>query len=121
MPPTETEHEQAATLRRHGFRLEAEWHLIRASLPPDIPELQQMLFRDAYYAGAAMVFETLVYGMDEGADLTDAGHKRLSDLQEELAAWQEDCGRRIEAHERKAAERKKASQDAPQSTEHPPG
>lgn len=53
-------------------------------LPADAPEIQVRECRQAFYGGAAVLFETLMMSLDSGDEPTDADMQRMVDLQAEL-------------------------------------
>ena len=53
-------------------------------VPKDAPDVQIKETRQAFFAGAAVLFETLMMALDSGDEPTDNDLKRMADLQAEI-------------------------------------
>jgi len=53
-------------------------------IPPDAPDIQVSETKQAFYAGAAILFQALMRTLDPGEKETDADMQRMSDLQAEI-------------------------------------
>lgn len=53
-------------------------------IPRDAPEIQVNECRQAFYAGAAILFHALMTALDPGDDPTTADLQRMADIQNEL-------------------------------------
>jgi hypothetical protein len=93
-----TDDKFAGTARRliaQGKIIEAGWVGLRAVwLPADAPPHQVDDCRSAFFAGAQHLFASIMVGLDEGLDPTDADMDRMSAISTELAAFFVDFQRR---------------------------
>lgn len=64
--------------------IEKCWDSYRALLPKDAGEVQIRETRQAFYGGAAILFEAIMRTLDPGSEPTDADMRRMSDIQKEL-------------------------------------
>ncbi len=53
-------------------------------MPADAGEIQIKETRQAFFAGVAILFQTMMVSLDPGEEPTDRDMQRLSDLQDEL-------------------------------------
>lgn len=75
--------------------IEAGWNSYRELvLPKDAPDIQISECRQAFYAGAAILFEGLMKALDPGDEPTDADMQRMADIQAELDAFGHEIDRR---------------------------
>lgn len=56
----------------------------RLVLPSNAPEIQRRETRQAFYAGAAVLFEALMRGLDKEKEPTEADMQRMNDVVKEL-------------------------------------
>lgn len=64
--------------------IEKGWEGYRKLLPPNASEVQIRETRQAFYGGAAILFEALMRGLDEGEEATDGDVQIMTDIQREL-------------------------------------
>lgn len=64
--------------------IEKGWNSYRALLPKDAGEVQIKETRQAFYAGAAILFESLMLVLDPGTEPTEADMQRMDDINKEL-------------------------------------
>lgn len=69
-------------------------------IPADAPDVQIKETRQAFYAGAAILFEGLMGGLDGGDEPTEADMQRMAAIQAELDAF----GQEIDVRYLKTAE-----------------
>ena len=63
----------------------AGWESYRLNvLPDEAGEIQIKETRRAFFAGAAIIMETLMLALDPGDEPTDADMQRMADLQAEI-------------------------------------
>jgi hypothetical protein len=67
--------------------IEKGWQSYRALLPPNAPEVQIRETRQAFYGGAAILFEAMMRTLDPGEEPTDRDMHRMAGIQEELAEF----------------------------------
>lgn len=64
--------------------IEQGWNGYLALLPKDAGEVQIRETRQAFYGGAAVLFETMLRMLDPGSEPTENDMRRMSDIQKEL-------------------------------------
>lgn len=64
--------------------IEKGWDSYVKLLPPACSPVQIKETRQAFYGGAAILFEALMRMLDPGQEPTDADMQRMSDIQKEL-------------------------------------
>lgn len=64
--------------------IEKGWNSYRALLPKEAGEVQIRETRQAFYGGAAILFESIMMMLDPGAEPTEADMQRMTDIQNEL-------------------------------------
>lgn len=75
--------------------IEAGWKGYRDMVvPKDADEIQVRETRLAFYAGASVLFETLMLALDSGDEPTDADMQRMADLQAEIDAFGQEIDKR---------------------------
>lgn len=75
--------------------IEAGWQSYRSTvLPQDASEIQIRECRQAFYAGAAILFEGLMNALDPGDDPTEADLGRMAAIQNELDAFGQEIDKR---------------------------
>lgn len=75
--------------------IEAKWQSYRKLVvPPDASETQVRETRQAFYAGASIIFTGLMFIMDAGDEPTDADMKRMMDIQNEINAFGQELDKR---------------------------
>lgn len=67
--------------------IEAGWDSYRRLLPADAGEVQVNETRQAFYAGAAILFRTIMVTLDPETEPTEADLARMAELQAELDAF----------------------------------
>ena len=67
--------------------IEKGWNSYRALLPKDAGEVQIRETRQAFYGGAAIMFEAMMRMLDPGEEPTDADMQRMADIQNELSEF----------------------------------
>lgn len=76
--------------------IENAWNNYRALVvPKDAPDVQINETRQAFYAGAACLFQTIMIVLEPGAEPTDADMQRMSDIQAELDAFGQEIDRKV--------------------------
>lgn len=72
-----------------GKLIEAGWRAFRiVAVPRDASNHQLDLLRQGYYHGAQHLFASIMRGLDSEADPTDADMRRMSLINDELAAFE---------------------------------
>ncbi len=64
-------------------------------VPDDAPDVQITETRQAFYAGASILFEGLMHGLDAGNEPTDDDLQRMDDIQAEINAFGQQLDRKI--------------------------
>lgn len=64
--------------------IEKGWNSYRTLLPKDAGEVQIRETRQAFFGGAAILFEAMMRMLDPGEEPTEADMQRMSDIQKEL-------------------------------------
>lgn len=65
--------------------IERGWQSYRRMVvPPDAPDVQVKECRQAFYAGAAILFEALMLKLDPGEEPNEADMQRMAAIQHEL-------------------------------------
>lgn len=67
--------------------IEKGWEGYRKLLPPDASPIQIKETRQAFYGGAAILFEAIMRMLDPGEDPTEQDMQRMSDIQAELSEF----------------------------------
>jgi hypothetical protein len=67
--------------------IEKGWEGYRKLLPPDAPPIQVKETRQAFYGGAAVLFEAIMRTLDPGEEPTDADMQKMKDIQRELSEF----------------------------------
>ncbi len=81
--------------------IEKGWESYRRTVvPKDASEVQLKETRQAFFAGAAILFQTIMMSMDSGEEPTDADMRRMQALQDEL----DEFGAQIDARYLKTTE-----------------
>lgn len=75
--------------------IERAWNSYRQLLPADASEAQLRETRQAFYAGAAILFEALMLVLDPGDEATEADMQRIRDVHAELRAFGQSLDRRL--------------------------
>lgn len=76
--------------------IESAWINYRAMIvPADAGDVQVNETRQAFYAGAACLFQTIMVMLDPGTAPTDADMQRMSDVQTELDAFGQEIDRKV--------------------------
>ena len=68
---------------------------LRNVVPADAPPIQVKETRQAFYAGAAILFEVLMKALDPGDEPTDRDLQRMADLQKELDEYGQSLDREL--------------------------
>ena len=64
------------------------WESYRSMvIPADAPPVQLQESERAFYAGAAILWESVMQGLDPGSDETEGDMQRMADIQAELDAF----------------------------------
>lgn len=63
-------------------------------VPRDASEVQVKETRQAFYAGASVLFTTLVNALEPGQEATDADLRKMNDIQAEIDAFGQELDRR---------------------------
>jgi len=75
--------------------IKAGWDSYRKTvMPQDAPDIQIRECRQAFYAGASILFQGLMTALDPGEEPTDADLQRMADIQNELDAFGQEIDRR---------------------------
>lgn len=75
--------------------IEAGWDSYRRMcVPPDAGEVQVRETRQAFYAGASVLFEGIMCVLEPGEDPTTADMKVFDNLQKEIHAFGQELDRR---------------------------
>lgn len=65
--------------------IESGWQsYLEGVMPADAPEIQIRECRQAFYAGAAVLMQSIKAGLDSGSEPTEADIRRMSDIHAEL-------------------------------------
>ena len=76
--------------------IEIGWQSYRKLVvPDDAGEVQVNESRQAFYAGAAVLFEGIIGGLDGGSEATDADIQRMDDIQAEITAFGQQLDRKM--------------------------
>ncbi len=75
--------------------IERAWNSYRQLLPADAPEVQLREMRQAFFAGAGILFEVLMRTTDPSTEVTEADMQRFRDVHAELRAFGESLDRRF--------------------------
>lgn len=68
--------------------IQAAWDLFASKvIAPTAPVLQRQEMQKAFYAGAAILFEAMMAGLDPEAEPTDADMRRMDRIAAELQAF----------------------------------
>jgi hypothetical protein len=68
--------------------IEAAWEsYVRHVLPASAGQVQRDETRKAFYAGAAVLFHTVLRALDEGSDATENDLKLMDDISSEIDAF----------------------------------
>lgn len=71
-----------------GLIVEAGWAGFKLlTIPPNASPQQLDLMRNAFFAGAQHLFGSIMAGMDEGEQETEADLRRMDNIQKELDAF----------------------------------
>ena len=72
-------------LMDQGLIIEAGWMGFKLlTIPPTASRLQLDAMRNAFFAGAQHLFGSIMTGMDEGTQETEADLRRMDNIQKEL-------------------------------------
>lgn len=63
-------------------------------VPKDAPVIQIKETRQAFFAGASLLFETLMIALDPEEEPTDADMQRMADLQNEINEFGQEIDKR---------------------------
>jgi hypothetical protein len=63
------------------------WQGYKALLPKDASDVQIKETRQAFFGGAAVLFEALMTVLDPGEEPTDADMQKMKDIQRELTEF----------------------------------
>ena len=64
------------------------WESYRSMvIPPDASPVQLQESERAFYAGAAILWKSVMQGLDSGDDATEGDMQRMADIQSELDAF----------------------------------
>ena len=74
--------------------IEMAWEGYRELLPADAPEVQLRETRQAFYGGAAILFEAIMGALDPGEGPTERDMRMMSDIQKELRDFGQKLDRR---------------------------
>ena len=74
--------------------IETGWKSYRKLIPADAPEVQLRETRQAFYAGAAVLFEAMLLVLEPGEEPTDADMRRMDGIAQELREF----GRSLDTH-----------------------
>lgn len=75
--------------------IERGWQRYRdLVIPADAPDVQIQECRQAYYAGAAVLMESIMATLDPGSEPTDADLERMNSIQAELDEFGQQIDRR---------------------------
>lgn len=66
----------------------------RMVLPADASEIQLRECRQAFYAGASVLFETIMVTLDPGTEPTASDMTRMDDIQAEVTAFGQELDKR---------------------------
>lgn len=76
--------------------IEKSWESYRKLVvPADASETQVRETRQAFYAGASIIFTGMIHIMDGGDEPTDADMKRMMDIQLEIDAFGQQLDKRV--------------------------
>lgn len=67
----------------------------RHVLPSDAPEVQVTECRQAFYAGASVLFQSLLGTLDPGLEPTDADMVRMESIDKELREFGQELDRKV--------------------------
>ena len=56
-------------------------------LPKDAPDIQLTECKQSFFAGAAILWESVMQGLDSGDDATEGDMQRMADIQAEIDAF----------------------------------
>ncbi len=78
--------------------IEKHWLDYRANVvPPQADETQVTETRRAFYAGAAILFSSLIDMLEPGAEATDADFKMMRSIQQEFAKFHAEVKAEVKA------------------------
>lgn len=74
--------------------VEKGWQGYAKLLPPDASDIQIRETRQAFYAGAAILFEAMMRMLDTGEEPTEQDMQRMTDIQRELSEFGQNLDKR---------------------------
>lgn len=75
--------------------IEGGWQsYLKTCIPEDAPEVQRRECRQAFFAGAAVLFQSIMVTLDPGTEPTDKDMERMSHIQAELDAFGQELDKR---------------------------
>lgn len=75
--------------------VEGGWDSYRKMcIPTDAPDVQVRECRQAFYAGAAVLFQTIMVVLDPGTEPTERDMQRMSDVSDEIDAFGQELDKR---------------------------
>lgn len=75
--------------------IERSWDGYRKLLPADASETQVRETKQAFYAGAAIIFTGMIHMMDGGDEPTDGDMRRMMEIQLEIDAFGQQLDKRV--------------------------
>lgn len=75
--------------------IERGWNSYRKLLPADAPPIQIKETRQAFYAGAAIIFTGMIHTMDKGEEPTEDDMARMMEIQKEIDDFGQELDRSV--------------------------
>ncbi|HEY5566018.1 MAG TPA: hypothetical protein VIM81_02070 [Gammaproteobacteria bacterium] len=76
--------------------IERSWQrYLRMVVPADAPDVQVNETRQAFFAGAAILFTALQFGVSEGDEVQPADERLMADIQAEIDTFGEQIDRKV--------------------------